>query len=68
MDDDIQNIGVKKETLKEAEKIHYECLPKQWQMFEILVAFCKNHPDEFTKWKKNKLEKIKSKWEKKLKK
>ena len=65
----IQTIGVKEKILKEArEEIHYNCRPYDWQMFEILFSFCKAHPNEFTKWKKNKLEEMKKKWEKKLKK
>ncbi len=64
MDDGkIQPIGVKKKTLKEAKKIHYECIPTEWQMFEILVSFCKDCPDKFTEWKKNKLEKLEEKWQ-----
>ena len=67
MDDgEIQNIGVSKKILKEAEeKIHYGCLPSQGQMFEILVCFCKDYPNEFTEWKKNKLEQLKKQWQKK---
>lgn len=66
--DEIQNIGVKKETLKEANKVHYECRPNDWQMFEILVAFCKDCPDDFENWKKEKFEDIQKKWEKKSRK
>lgn len=69
MDDDkTQPIGVKKEMLKEAESIHYECKVSHWQMFEILVSFCKDCPNEFSKWKKNKLGRLKKQWEKKQKK
>ena len=64
---EIQNIGVRKKMLKEAESIHYECKTHSWQMFEILVSFCKDHPNEFIKWKKNKLEKMEIEWEKKQK-
>lgn len=67
-DDEIQTIGVRKNILKEAEGIHYECFLKHWQMLEVLVSFCKDHPNEFNTWKKNKFEKIKKKWEKKTKK
>ena len=68
-DSEIQSIGVKKETLGEArDEIHYNCRPHDWQMFEMLVSFCKDHPNEFIDWKKEKLEKIKKKWKKKLKK
>jgi len=64
----IQNIGVKRETLDDADKIYYECRPSEWQMFDILVSFCKDCPNEFTAWKKNKLEKLKEKWKKQQKK
>ena len=65
-DDEIQNIRVKKNMLKEArDDIYYNCKPTDWQMFELLVSFCKDHPDVFTTWKVNKLEKIKQKWKKK---
>ncbi len=60
MDDGkIQTLGVKEKTLDEAKGIHYECVPSQWQMFEILVSFCKDCPKEFTKWKKDKLKDFK---------
>lgn len=58
---------MRKEALEEAKKIHYECLPNQWQMFEILVSFCKDCPNEFTKWKKDKLKKLEEKWKKRQK-
>jgi len=62
--DEVQNIGVKKETLKFAnEEIHYGCRPNDWQMFEILVSFCKDCPDVFNDWKNTKLEKLKEKWQ-----
>lgn len=67
-DGKIQNIGVKEDILEKARgEIHYDCRPYDWQMFEILFSFCKDHPGEFTKWKKNKLEQIKKKWEKRKK-
>ena len=66
--DKIQPIGVKKGALEIANRIHYGCRPSDWQMFEILVSFCKDCPDEFTKWKDEKLEIIEGRWKKKIKK
>ncbi len=69
MDNDkVQTIGVKKGTLKVANAIHYGCRPSDWQMFQILVSFCKDCPDEFDKWKEDKLKKIEVEWKKKSKK
>lgn len=60
----IQNIGVREGTLKIArDEIHYNCQPHEWQMFEILVSFCKDCPDIFNKWKQDKLGKLKEKWQ-----
>ena len=63
----IQTIGVKKETIDLANKIHYDCRPKDWQLFEILVSFCKDCPKEFENWKKEKIKKIQESWKKKKK-